>query len=171
MTGFLIIIVANVPQGLPATVISQLSIIGRRMQKHQVYIKKLDIIDELGAATLILTDKTGILTQNNMILKDLWFNQRHFHGNRVFIPFPLLLALVHGDLKTPYLRSLTPTSALQEPLPDILNVMAVCNQGCSSNRRLFHRISTMRKKESLPAPPTKRFIVVYVIEIACRRKE
>uniref|UniRef100_A0A915PV33 Cation-transporting P-type ATPase C-terminal domain-containing protein n=1 Tax=Setaria digitata TaxID=48799 RepID=A0A915PV33_9BILA len=57
--GFLIIIVANVPQGLPAMVISQLAIIGRRLASKNVYIKKLDIIDELGATTVVATDKTG----------------------------------------------------------------------------------------------------------------
>ncbi|VDN87275.1 unnamed protein product [Brugia pahangi] len=64
--GFLIIIVANVPQGLPAMVISQLAIIGRRLASKNVYIKKLDIIDELGATTVVATDKTGTLTQNMM---------------------------------------------------------------------------------------------------------
>ncbi|KAL3078162.1 hypothetical protein niasHS_012049 [Heterodera schachtii] len=67
VTGFLIIIVANVPQGLPAMLISQMAIIARRLAK-----KNLDIIDELGAATVIAADKTGTLTQNLMILTDMW---------------------------------------------------------------------------------------------------
>ena len=84
ITGFLIIIVANVPQGLPAMVMSQLAIIARRMGKKNVYIKKLDIIDELGAATVICTDKTGTLTQNLMQLTDMWYNKRHYSSGFKF---------------------------------------------------------------------------------------
>lgn len=68
VTGFLIIVVANVPQGLPAMVMSQLAIIARRMAKKNVFIKKLDVIDELGATSVICTDKSGTLTQNLMLL-------------------------------------------------------------------------------------------------------
>ncbi|KAK6013198.1 hypothetical protein OSTOST_21543, partial [Ostertagia ostertagi] len=42
--GFLVVIVANIPQGLPATVMSQLRIIARRMAQKNIYIKKLDLI-------------------------------------------------------------------------------------------------------------------------------
>jgi len=64
--------VANVPQGLPAMLMSQLAIIARRLAKKNMFIKKLDVIDELGAATVVATDKTGTLTQNLMILTDMW---------------------------------------------------------------------------------------------------
>lgn len=80
ITGFLVIIVANVPQGLPAMVMSQLAIIARRMANKNVFIKKLDIIDELGAATVVATDKTGTITQNLMVLTDIWYNRRHYTG-------------------------------------------------------------------------------------------
>jgi P-type E1-E2 ATPase len=55
------------------------------MAKKNVFIKKLDIIDELGAATVIATDKTGTLTQNLMILTDMWYNRRYFSG--IFLEF------------------------------------------------------------------------------------
>lgn len=57
-------------------VISQLAIIGRRLASKNVYVKKLDIIDELGATTVVATDKTGTLTKNVMILTDLWYNRK-----------------------------------------------------------------------------------------------
>jgi P-type E1-E2 ATPase len=59
---------------------SQLAIIAQRMSKKHVYIKNLDVIDELGAATVIATDKTGTLTEDVMILTDLWYNKRHYMG-------------------------------------------------------------------------------------------
>lgn len=44
IVGFVVIIVANVPQGLPATVMSQLRIIARRMAQKNILIKKLELI-------------------------------------------------------------------------------------------------------------------------------
>ncbi|KAI6207698.1 Cation-ATPase-N domain-containing protein [Aphelenchoides besseyi] len=127
VTGFLIIIVANVPQGLPATVMSQLSIIARRMAKKNVYIKKLDVIDELGACSVILVDKTGVLTQNCLILTDLWYNLKHYS--------------VHIHSKH-HMRHFINRTELQEPLSDILSVMSVCNSASMADRRPFHRTIT-----------------------------
>lgn len=83
LNGFLVVIVAVVPQGLPAMVMSQLAIIARRMAKKNVFIKKLDVIDELGAATVIATDKTGTLTQNWMVVTDVWYNKRYFSSKKM----------------------------------------------------------------------------------------
>jgi sodium/potassium-transporting ATPase subunit alpha len=57
--GFIVIMVGNVPQGLPATVTASLFIVAERMGAHNVFVKKLDIIETLGSCTLICTDKTG----------------------------------------------------------------------------------------------------------------
>lgn len=54
---------AFVPEGLPATVASALTIASQRMAKRHVFIKRPDIIEALGAATVIASDKTGTLTQ------------------------------------------------------------------------------------------------------------
>ncbi|KAI6226033.1 Cation-ATPase-N domain-containing protein [Aphelenchoides besseyi] len=145
VTGFLIIIVANVPQGLPATVMSQLSIIARRMAKKNVYIKKLDVIDELGACSVILVDKTGVLTQNCLILTDLWYNLKHYS--------------VHIHSKH-HMRHFMNQTELQEPLSDILSVMSVCNSASMADRRPFHRVSTVRKTTEIAAPLKKRFTVI-----------
>lgn len=66
VVGFLVVIVANVPQGLPATVMSQLRIIANRMAQKKMLIKKLELIDELGAATVICADKSGTLTMSQV---------------------------------------------------------------------------------------------------------
>ena len=44
VNGFLVIIVANVPQGLPATVTSLLTITARRMAAQNVFVKRLDCV-------------------------------------------------------------------------------------------------------------------------------
>jgi len=60
------IIVANVPEGLLPTVTMTLAIGSRKMAKRNFLVKKLDVIENLGAITVIATDKTGTITQNKM---------------------------------------------------------------------------------------------------------
>lgn len=67
------IMIGNVPQGLPTTVTACLFIVAERMGKHNVFVKKLDIIETLGSCTLICTDKTGTLTQNLMSVANTWY--------------------------------------------------------------------------------------------------
>ncbi|KAJ0404408.1 hypothetical protein P43SY_007661 [Pythium insidiosum] len=80
INGFLVIIVANVPQGLPATVTSLLTITAQRMATHNIFVKRLDCVETLGSVTLVATDKTGTLTKNVMTVTDTWLGrefQRH----------------------------------------------------------------------------------------------
>lgn len=75
---FVVIMIGNVPQGLPTTVTACLFIVAQRMGNHNVFVKKLDIIETLGSCTLICTDKTGTLTQNLMSVANTWFmNTKH----------------------------------------------------------------------------------------------
>jgi sodium/potassium-transporting ATPase subunit alpha len=46
-------------QGLPATVTSLLSLTALRLRDRNVLIKRTDIIENLGVATIIASDKTG----------------------------------------------------------------------------------------------------------------
>nr|CAI99409.1 P-type ATPase [Pythium aphanidermatum] len=78
INGFLVIIVANVPQGLPATVTSLLTITAQRMASRSIFVKRLDSVETLGAITLVATDKTGTLTKNVMTVTDAWLG-RAFH--------------------------------------------------------------------------------------------
>ena len=60
------ILVAWVPQGLLATVSILLTIAAKRMASQNVLVKDLEAVETLGAITLLATNKTGTLTQNQM---------------------------------------------------------------------------------------------------------
>jgi magnesium-transporting ATPase (P-type) len=66
------IIVANVPEGLLPTLTLALAFGVRRMAARRALIKRLSAVETLGATTLILTDKTGTLTENEMTVRELW---------------------------------------------------------------------------------------------------
>lgn len=76
--GFVVIMIGNVPQGLPSTTAASLFLVAERMGKQNVFVKKLDIIETLGSCTLICTDKTGTLTLNQMTVSNLWVFGRRF---------------------------------------------------------------------------------------------
>ena len=70
------VMVALVPEGLPATLSVSLAIGVRRMAKKNALIKKLLAVETLGSTTVICTDKTGTLTKAEMTLQVVWESGR-----------------------------------------------------------------------------------------------
>lgn len=68
------IIVANVPEGLLATVTLSLTITAQRMAQKQVLVKNTKTVETLGSVNVICSDKTGTLTQNSMTVRHIIFN-------------------------------------------------------------------------------------------------
>ncbi|MBP2328783.1 calcium-translocating P-type ATPase [Kibdelosporangium banguiense] len=70
------VMVALVPEGLPATMSVALAIGVRRMAKRHALIKKLLAVETLGSTTVICTDKTGTLTKAEMTVQVIWTDGR-----------------------------------------------------------------------------------------------
>lgn len=60
------LIVVSVPEGLPMSVTLSLALSMNRMLKTNNLVRKMHACETMGAATVICTDKTGTLTQNQM---------------------------------------------------------------------------------------------------------
>jgi Ca2+-transporting ATPase len=71
------IIVAIIPEGLPAMLTLTLAIAGQRLSQRGVLIKKLSAIETLGTISTICTDKSGTLTQNQMTVREIWLGGKH----------------------------------------------------------------------------------------------
>ena len=65
------ILVAAVPEGLPAMITLTLAMAGQRLAQRNVLVKKLSAIETLGTVSMICTDKSGTLTQNQMTVREI----------------------------------------------------------------------------------------------------
>ena len=72
------IVVAVIPEGLVPTVTLTLAMAVQRLARRGVLVKKLAAVEALGATSVICTDKSGTLTQNQMTVRRLWVAGKHF---------------------------------------------------------------------------------------------
>jgi Ca2+-transporting ATPase len=89
------IMVAVIPEGLTATLTLSLAVAVQRLAQRGVLAKKLSTVEKLGLVSVICTDKSGTLTQNQMTVRDIWVARRRIKVTGVgyepqgsFIPEP-----------------------------------------------------------------------------------
>ncbi|KNE56654.1 Na,H/K antiporter P-type ATPase, alpha subunit [Allomyces macrogynus ATCC 38327] len=107
------VLVAWVPEGLPATVTMLLTIAAKRMAAQNVLVKDLKGVETLGAMTMLATDKTGTLTRNQMTVANVWTQLK------MFSTVPDVRALVDDEVM---FDSSVPG------VQDVLNISALCSR-------------------------------------------
>jgi Ca2+-transporting ATPase len=108
------IIVAVIPEGLVPTLTLSLAIAVQRLARRGVLVKSLALMETIGTASVICTDKSGTLTQNQMTVRTLWVGDRQYR--------------VSGSGYDPRGGfSPAPSGPAQADVHALLNAAALCN--------------------------------------------
>lgn len=70
--------VSVIPEGLPIVITLVLATGVWRMSKRNVLVKKLQAVEALGQARVIAVDKTGTITKNELVIREVWTEGKSF---------------------------------------------------------------------------------------------
>ncbi len=115
------ILVAAVPEGLLPTVTLSLAMAVQRLAQRGVLVKKLSVVETLGLTSIICTDKSGTLTQNQMTVRAIWAAGVQYDVTGVgYEP--------HGNIQpSDGLLPQRPTEASPHDLGELLKAAILCN--------------------------------------------
>ena len=109
--------VAAIPEGLPAITTITLALGMQRMARRGAIVRKLAAVETLGAATVICTDKTGTLTQNEMTVRVVYAGGVRYRVTGTgYDPRGSILDTIDQRVESP-----------DGPLRDLLATVALCN--------------------------------------------
>lgn len=139
-------LVSGIPEGLPAVLVIVLAIGAHRMARRNAIIRTLPATETLGIVTVILTDKTGTLTENTMNIDRIVFpdgteisvsgsgwrpSGNFYHDGKAILPFE------HHNLSK------------------LLYISAVCN-----NSQLLKKVDGKETYEIIGDPTEAAFVVL-----------
>jgi len=148
--------VAAIPEGLPAVVTIVLAIGMQRLVKKNAIMKKLHAVETLGGTTVICSDKTGTLTQNQMTIVKMYVPGREIS--------------VEGEGYKPVGNMYEGGKVLnleQEPaVRRLLEVQALCNDA-----RLEQSAGAAAEEWRIIGDPTEGAMIVAAAKAGIKREE
>jgi len=148
--------VSAIPEGLPAVIVICLALSVQRMLKVKSLIRKLPAAETLGRTTIICTDKTGTITEEEMRVKELYCSNKVFRaieekkeeeekGRIKFL----------SDNKIANLEE-------NKELALLLKIGCLCNNA---------RLETMMGKEQIIGDPTEKALLIAANEAGMSKKK